>query len=98
MLLVRRLALPAALLTGALLLAGCGGNDSGDGSLPVPVDGDASSTTSSSTPSTSTSEPNPQPSRTTTRPNTSKQKLIVINPGNYSSNPAVQGLVRTYPL
>jgi hypothetical protein len=99
LLLVRSLALPAAVLTGALLLAGCGSKDSNDGGHPVPVGGDSSSTTPS-TPSATSTEPTQKSSQpaATTKPTSSKNTLIVIDPGNYTSNPAVQGLVRTYPL
>jgi predicted small secreted protein len=98
LLLVRSLALPAAVLAGALLLAGCG-SDSNDGGRPVPVGGDASSPTSS-TPSTGSTEPSKEPSQpaTPTKPTGSNNQLVVINPGNFTSNPAVQGLMRSYPL
>ena len=94
---VRRFALPAAVLAGALLLAGCGGKDSNDGGLPVPAGGDSGTTTSSGTPSTSTSAPTTQPS-TTTKPGTSKKPQVYVIAGNWASNPAVQGLVSSYPM
>jgi hypothetical protein len=99
MLVVRRLAVPVAVLAGALLLAGCG-KDSNDGGRPVPVGGDTPSATTSDTPSAQTPSPGEQPSEpaTTTKPTTSAKQLVIIEPGNFESNPAVQGLVRTYPL
>jgi hypothetical protein len=94
---VRSLAVPAAVLAGALFLTGCG-KGSNDGGLPVPAGGDASTTTSS-TPSTGTTEPTtPSQSATTTKPTTSADAQVIVKPGNYSSNAAVQGLVRSYPL
>jgi len=94
---VRRFALPVAVLAGVLLLTSCGGKDGNDGGLPQPAGGD-SGTTTSSTPSTSTSEPSTETSQpaTTTKPTAKAQ--VIVQAGNYSSNPAVQGLVRSYPL
>ena len=96
---MRSLAVPAAVLAGALVLAGCGGKDTNDGSLPVPVGGDGSSSTRAASPSTGSTEPTQKPSEptTTTRP-ASRSKLIVIDPGNFKSNAAVQGLMTSYPL
>jgi hypothetical protein len=93
---VRRFALPATLLAGALLLTACGGKDDNDGSLPVPVGGDSGTTTSS----TPTTEPSTEPSTpvSTTKPSTSKKPQIYVVAGNYASNAAVQGLVSKYPL
>jgi hypothetical protein len=88
---MRKLAL---LLAGALLLTGCGKKDSNDGSLPVPVGGDSGTTTSTTpTPSTPTTAPS---TATTTKPTAGQQIYVVA--GNYSDNPAVQGLVTKYPL
>lgn len=97
---MRTLALPAALLAGALLLTGCGGNDATDGGRPVPVDpaGSASATTSDAptvSAITPTAAPSTEPGTTTTAP---RKAQVVVVPGNYASNPAVQGLVRSYPL
>ncbi len=55
---------------------------------------------SSSTPSTTSTETSAgatQPA-TTTKPSTPRKAQVIVDPGNYSSNPAVQGLVRSYPL
>ncbi len=96
---MRSLALPAAVLAGVLLLTACGGGETNDGSRPVPVGGDSGTTTSStpSTTSTETSAGATQPA-TTTKPSTPRKAQVIVDPGNYSSNPAVQGLVRSYPL
>ena len=96
---VRRFALPAAALAGALLLSACGGKDSNDGGLPVPA-GNDSGTITSSTPSTGTSKPTTEPSQptTTTKPTAAQKVQVYVVPGNYESNAAVQGLVSSYPL
>ena len=96
---MRRFALPAVALTAALLLSACG-KDSNDGGRPVPVGGD-SGTATSGTPS---AEPSSEPTETTTVPTqpatTTKPtaRQVIIQPGNFASNPAVQGLVTSYPL
>jgi hypothetical protein len=96
---VRRFALPALTLTAVLLVSACG-KDSNDGGRPVPVGGD-SGTTSSATPSTA---PSSEPSTTTSAPpkpaTTSRPtaRQVIVQPGNFASNPAVQGLVTSYPL
>jgi hypothetical protein len=86
-------------VAGLLLLSACG-KDSNDGGRPVPVGGDTSSATSS-TPS----GPTPEPTRTSgtpTRPATTATapaaKQVIVQAGNFASNPAVQGLVSSYPL
>ena len=94
---MRRFALPAVVMAGVLLLSACGKNTN-DGTLPVPV-GSESGTTSS-TPSTA---PSSEPSittapATTAKPTAPTAKQIIIQPGNFASNPAVQGLVTSYPL
>jgi hypothetical protein len=96
---VRRFALPAVTLAALLLLSACG-QDSNDGGRPVPAGGD-SGTTTSSTPSTSS-----EPSTTTSAPTepvssskpTAQAKQVIVQAGNFASNPAVQGLVTSYPL
>jgi len=97
---VRSLALPAAVLTGVLVLTGCGGSNPNDGGRPVPVDGAGeSSTSTSSTPTAGATTPTEAPSEPTTSKTTAVPKAqVVVVPGNYSSNPAVKGLVQSYPL
>ncbi|MEV0285150.1 hypothetical protein AB0H36_13660 [Kribbella sp. NPDC050820] len=97
---MRSLALPAAVLAGLLLLSGCGGGNENDGGRPVPVDGPGGSGTTSGTPSgtqsTPTSEPSSRPSQSAATAEAKAQ--VIIKAGNYASNPAVQGLVSSYPL
>jgi hypothetical protein len=95
---VRSLALPTAVLAGVLLLTACGGSDANDGGRPVPVGGSGDSTTTSSTPSTSTTEPTTATSTPSTTTTARRKAQVIVVPGNYGSNPAVQGLVTTYPL
>jgi hypothetical protein len=85
-------------LAGVLLLTACG-QDSVDGGRPVPVGGDSGATTSS-TPSSATSEPSTTPSQpaTTAAPTAKPKAQVIIKAGNFASNPAVQGLVTSYPL
>lgn len=95
---MRRFALPAFAMVGVLLLNACS-KDTNDGGRPVPVGGD-SGTTTSSTPSTA---PSSEPSTTTAPATTAKPtaptaKQVIVQPGNFASNPAVQGLVTSYPL
>jgi hypothetical protein len=99
---VRRFPLPpavlAGVLTGVLLLSACGKNST-DGTLPVPAGG-SDSTTSSDTPSAEPTEPSSAPTQpaTTAKPTTAPKAQIIIKAGNFASNPAVQGLVTSYPL
>jgi hypothetical protein len=95
---VRRFALPAALLATVLLLSACGKN-SNDGTLPVPAGG-SGTTTSPDTPSTEPTEPTTTPTQpaATAKPTTAPKAQIIIKAGNFASNPAVQGLVTSYPL
>ncbi|MFF0268417.1 hypothetical protein [Kribbella sp. NPDC004536] len=94
---MRRFAIPAALV-GVLLLSACG-KDSNDGGLPQPA-GESGTTTSSSTPSAGPSQPTSAPTlpATTTQPTAPAAKQVIVQAGNYASNPAVQGLVTSYPL
>jgi len=92
---VRRFALPALTLAAVLLLSACG-KDSNDGGRPVPVGGDSGTTTSSSTPSTAPSSAPTEPA-TNTKP-TAQAQQVIVKAGNFASNPAVQGLVTSYPL
>jgi hypothetical protein len=96
---VRRLTLPAAVLAAALLLTGCGDGSSNKGSLPEGVD-DSSSTSSSDTPTApdpSTPSATAKPSAPVKTPPEAKAQVIVV-PGNFGNNPAVQGLVAKYPI
>lgn len=95
---MRRFALPAFAVVGVLLLSACS-KDTNDGGRPVPVGGE-SGTTTSSTPSTA---PSSAPATTTAPTTTAKPtaptaKQVIVQPGNFASNPAVQGLVTSYPL
>ncbi|MGW5191643.1 hypothetical protein ACWEOO_20510 [Kribbella sp. NPDC004138] len=93
---MRRLALPALTLTAILLLGACS-KDSTDGSRPVPVGGDSGTTTTSSTPSEEPSTAPTEAATTTVKP-TAQPKQLIVEAGNFASNPAVQGLVTSYPL
>jgi hypothetical protein len=93
---VRRFTLPAAVLATVLLLSACSKN-SNDGTLPVPAGG-SGTTSSSDTPSTEPTTTPTQPPSTTTKPTTAATAQIIIKAGNFASNPAVQGLVTSYPL
>lgn len=99
---VRSLALPAAVLAGVLLLSGCGGSNENDGGRPVPVDGAGgeSGATTSSTPTAGATTPTTAPSApaSTTATTAPRRTQVIVVPGNYKSNPAVQGLVQSYPL
>jgi hypothetical protein len=93
---VRSLIVPAAVLAGALVLTGCGGGNPNDGGRPVPVD---DSGASSSTPTTGGTTPTTEPSQPKTTATTAPRKVqVVVVPGSHRSNPAVQGLVQSYPL
>ncbi|TDW86384.1 hypothetical protein [Kribbella sp. VKM Ac-2566] len=95
---MRRFALPAVAVVGVLLLSACS-KDSNDGGRPVPVGGD-SGTTTSSTPSTApSSEPTTTTGpATTAKPTAPAAQQVIVKPGNFASNPAVQGLMTSYPL
>ncbi len=95
---MHRFAIPGVVLAAALLLTACQ-KDSGDGGRPIPVGGD-SGTATSGTPSTSASEPSTEPSQpaTTAEPTAKPKSQVIIKAGNFASNPAVQGLVNSYPL
>ncbi|TDD59920.1 hypothetical protein E1263_13210 [Kribbella antibiotica] len=78
-------------------MAGCGGA-ANDGGSPVPVGGSSSSTTTG-TPSATLSAPTAVPSdsvQPTSAP--PKKAQVIMVAGNFASNPAVQGLVQSYPL
>jgi hypothetical protein len=94
---VRRFAIPVAVLSGVLLLSACS-KGSNDGGLPVPAGG--SGTTTSSTPSTQATETTSAPTEpaTSAKPTAPAAKQVIVQAGNFGSNPAVQGLVTSYPL
>ena len=89
----RRLGVPAIVLAVGLLLAGCGGSGTNDGSMPTPAGDDGSTGTSPApTPSGSSARPT---TTEPTKPAPSAAKLIIL-PGSFGGNPAVQGYRRTY--
>lgn len=90
----RVLGASAAVLAAAVLMAGCGGSGTNDGGMPTPVEGDDSSS-STSTPTVTASTPTAAPTKTAAPP---RKAQVVVVPGNYADNPAVQGLVKTYPV
>lgn len=94
--------LPAVLLlAGALFLAGCGGGESNRGTMPVPEEGGGGTTTSSPTPTTrptSGTTTAPTRARPTTEPRSPRKAQVIVVAANFSANPAVQGLVKSYPL
>jgi hypothetical protein len=100
---VRRSVVPAALLAATLLLSACGGN-SDDGGMPVPVEeGDAPTVTLSGSPSADpTSAPptsgKPSAPVSSALPKPPAKAQVIVVPGNFASNPAVQGLVKSYPV
>ncbi|WP_112236608.1 hypothetical protein [Kribbella monticola] len=87
----------AGVVTAILLLAGCGGSEKNNGTLPVGVGDDSEPTVTLSSPAPRTSEPSTPrtPTRTGAPPRTAKLTVVT---GNYGSVPAVQGLVAKYPL
>ncbi|MEV8371251.1 hypothetical protein AB0P21_00840 [Kribbella sp. NPDC056861] len=101
---VRRSVVPAALLAATLLLSACGGS-SDDGGMPVPVEGgDAPTMTLTPLP---TAEPTPAPTGkqsgkpsvpATTAASVPPVGQVTVVPGNFANNPAVQGLVKSYPV
>jgi hypothetical protein len=94
-LVVRGLNVSAAVLTGALLLAGCGGSGRNDGGMPTPAGGgdDTAGSTSTSSPTPGVSASKPTGSTSPAQP---KAQVYVVA-GRFRDSPAVQGLVRTYP-
>jgi hypothetical protein len=97
---VRRAGIPAVLLAATLLLTACGGSK--DGGMPVPVgDGESRPTvTLSGTPS---ADPTSAPTGKTSAPPVTiapppAANQVTVVPGNFAAVPAVQGLVKSYPL
>lgn len=94
---MRRLSVPAALLAATLLLSACGAKESGG--MPVPVGGGESerTITLSRTPS---AEPTSAPTKSSgpTKTAAPPAAQVIVVPGNFASNPAVQGLVKSYPV
>ncbi|WP_237771204.1 hypothetical protein [Kribbella sp. ALI-6-A] len=95
---MRRLTLPTFLLATAVLLTGCGEGGTNKGTMPEGVE-DTSSTTDNTpgTPAPSSPGTTAEPSTPVTTPPAAKAQITVV-PGNYASNPAVQGLVKKYPI
>jgi hypothetical protein len=94
---VRRLGVPAAVLTAAMLLAGCGGGGANKGGMPVPVGGDSSASTPG-TPTKSGEKPTTKPTEPAKTTAPSSGARVIVVPGNFASNPAVQALVNKYRL
>jgi hypothetical protein len=90
---VRRLGVPAAVLTVALLLAGCGGGGANKGGMPIPAD-DNTSTSTTGTPT----KPGEKPTTKPTGPAKTAKAQVIVEPKNFADNPAVQGLMAKYPL
>lgn len=95
---MRRLGVPAALLAATLLLSACGGKQD-DGGVPVPVGGsdDPTITLSGTPPVEPSATAKPSAPTTTAAPPSAETQVIVV-PGNFASLPAVQGLVKSYPV
>jgi hypothetical protein len=95
---VRRLGASAFLLAATLVLAGCGGPETNKGGMPEPVGGDGSTTTSSTPAQTTTAQPTPERTGPATTAAPRRKAQVIVVPGSYADNPAVQGLVKTYPI
>lgn len=98
---MRRFRVPAAVLAAVLLLSACGGSKD-DGGMPVAVGGEETrpTVTLSGTPSADpTSAPTGKTSAppVTVAPPPAEGQVIVV-PGNFATVPAVQGLVKSYPV
>lgn len=91
---MRRLGVPTGALVVGLLLSGCG-SGSNNGTMPTPADDGSSGTTT--TPSKSVGEPTARPTGPAKTP-PAKRAQVIIDPGNFADNPAVQGFVAKYPL
>lgn len=91
---MRSTALSVGFATAVLLLAGCGGSEKNNGTLPVGDGGDDQPTVTISSPAPEASESSKPPVKTVAPPQAAKLTVVA---GNYGSIPAVQGLVENYP-
>jgi hypothetical protein len=91
---VRRLGVPTGALVVGLLLSGCG-SGSNNGTMPTPADDGSSGTTT--TPSKSIGKPTAEPTGPAKTP-PARRAQVIVEPGNFADNPAVQGFVAKYPL
>ncbi|HEU4946244.1 MAG TPA: hypothetical protein VFT31_03725 [Kribbella sp.] len=89
---MRRLGVPVLALLAGLVLAGCGGGSS-NGTMPTPA-GDDGSTSTTPTPSGKPTSKPSDPGKTTP----AKGADVIVVPGGFSDNPAVQGYVNAYPV
>ena len=89
---MRRLGVPTGALVVGLLLSGCG-SGSNNGTMPTPADDGSSGTT---TPSKSVGKPTARPTGAKTP--SAKGPQVIVVPGKFADNPAVQGYMRTYPV
>lgn len=94
---MRRVGVPAAVLTVVLVLAGCGGGGANEGGMPIPADGD-SSTSTTGTPTKPGEKPTTKPTGPTKTAAPHAKAQVVVVPRNFADNPAVQGLMAKYPL
>lgn len=98
---MRRFRLPAAVLAAVLLLSACGSKD--DGGMPVPVGGDDDSQPTITLSGTPSADPTSAPTGKTSAPPVTiapppPANQVTVVPGNFAALPAVQGLVKSYPL
>jgi hypothetical protein len=83
-------------LAAVLVLAGCGGSGPNVGGMPTPAGSsdDTTSTAGTPTPGASASDPTAAPTKTAPQ----GKAQVIVKPGKFAGNPAVQGLVRMYPI
>jgi hypothetical protein len=93
---VRRLGTAVMVLMVALVPAGCGGGGPNTGTMPTPAidDGSASTTPEPTKPGAKPTR-SPSPSR---KPAPPPRAQVVVVPGRFKDNPAVQGFLAKYPL
>jgi hypothetical protein len=99
---VRRFRVPAAVLAAILLLSACGGSKD-DGGMPVPVGGDGESEPTITLSGTPSAGPTSAPTGKTSAPPVTvapppATNQVTVVPGNFATLPAVQGLMKSYPL